>query len=115
MKANRQRRISATFLLAVILSMQYAISFHHHEYIAPQVETCSDCQHHVHHAGHFTAQAVHLHDCLLCQLHTLPAVLPSEVQAKVVCTTIDKAYTCDIVAWVNAISGVSSPRAPPCI
>lgn len=115
MKANRQRRLSAMFLLAVILSMQIAMSFHHHEYITPQVEACSDCQHHVHHAGHFTTQTVHLHDCLLCQLHTLPAVLPSGAHVKVAFTTVEKAYSWDFISWENTIGCVSSPRAPPCI
>lgn len=71
-----RRKASAMVLLAVFLSMLFAVSLHRHPETADAAseETCADCEHHVRHAGHLSATTVHLHHCVLCQLQSTPYV-----------------------------------------
>ena len=92
MKIETRRRISAFFLLAVMLSMLMGVSLHHHEHQASVEETCADCLHHVHHAGHLTAQTVDFHECVLCLLHSLPYLMPSILHLAIAICIIHAVY-----------------------
>ena len=113
MRIKTRRKISALFLLTVMLSMLLAVSLHHHDYQASVEETCADCQHHVHHAGHITAQTVELHECVLCQLHSLPYLMPAAVHLVIAICFIHTIYTLSTEKCQNRVIGIHSPRAPP--
>lgn len=115
MKIETRRRISAFFLLAVMLSMLMGVSLHHHEHQTSVEETCADCQHHVHHAGHLTAQTVDFHECVLCQLHSLPYLMPSVLHLAIAICVIHAAYMLSSEKYRNRVIGIHSPRAPPCL
>ena len=113
MKIETRSKISAMFLLAVMLSMILCVSLHHHEYQIPVEETCLDCQHHVHHAGHVTTQTVDFHKCMLCQLHSLTYLVPAILHLAIaICVThVVRVIFCE--KHINGIVGINSPRAPP--
>lgn len=113
MKIETRRRISAFFLLAVMLSMLFSVSLHHHEHQASVEETCVDCQHHVHHAEHLTAQTVDFHECILCQLHSLPYLMPAILHLAVAIYIVHVVYMLSSEKCRNHAVGIHSPRAPP--
>ncbi len=114
MKIRTRSRISAVFLLAVMLSMIFGVSLHNHGEQASVTETCAECQHHVHHAGHLTVQSVDFHECPLCQLHSVPYLMPSILHLAVVSCFILSGYAILCERCINDIIAVYSPRAPPC-
>ena len=61
------RRISSTFLLAIILPIIFLAPFHHHEEPLASDISCDACAHHQPHPGHLSEQPG-THDCLICQL-----------------------------------------------
>ena len=71
-----KRRISVSrLLLLVFLSMLLVTSLHTHGgYVADTV--CTDCVNHAPHAGHLSNGTIHMDNCLLCQLSTLPYLVP---------------------------------------
>ena len=70
MRKEGKRIVSAWLLLSVFASMILLSGLHRHEAMAVAVD-CADWMHHVHHSGHFTADASHLDDCVLCQFLSL--------------------------------------------
>ncbi len=113
MKIETRRRITAFFLLAVMLSMQICVSLHHHELHTSVEETCADCLYHVHHAGHLTAHTVDFHECVLCQLHSLPYLMASVLHLAVAICIMHTVYVVSSEKCRNRISGLRSPRSPP--
>ena len=67
---NRRTRF-AWLLMLVYVPMLLAITFHHHSAEEGQTTYCYECAHHIHHDGHLTAQHSFMHECVLCQLHSL--------------------------------------------
>lgn len=115
MRIETRHKISALFLLAVMLSMLFCVSLHRHEYRASVEETCADCLHHVHHAGHVTAQTINFHECILCQLHSLPYLMPSILHLAVAICVTHAVYMFLAEKCRNHVDGIYSPRAPPCL
>lgn len=113
MKIETRRRIIAFILLAVMLSMQISVSLHHHQLHTSVEETCADCLHHVHHAGHLTTQTVDFHECVLCQLHSLPYLVASVLHLAVAICIIHTVYVVSSEKCRNRASGLHSPRSPP--
>jgi hypothetical protein len=100
-------------LLSVFVPMMVLVSLHHHDFHADVENTCVQCEHHVPHAGHISAQTVSHGDCVVCQFTTL-SYLPSLVVAfsSIVCpTTADVVWQPVMVAAVYI--GLQSSRAPP--
>ena len=93
--------------------MLIGVSLHHHEHQVSVEETCADCQHHVHHAGHLTAQAVDFHECMLCQLHSLPYLMPTVLHPAITVCIIHAIYMVSPKMCSNRVIGIHSPRAPP--
>ena len=114
MKIETRRKISARFLLAVMLSMLIIVSLHHHTHQASVEETCADCLHHVSHAGHLTMQTVDLHECLLCQLYNLPYLEATPLHLVLYNSIILAVYAYHCDKCRNRVPGIHSPRAPPC-
>jgi len=71
MKRQGKRIVSAWLLLSIFVSMILLSDLHHHEIVANAAIDCADCTHHVHHSGHFTVDASHMNDCVLCQFLSL--------------------------------------------
>ena len=69
---NRRIRF-AWLLMLVYLPMMIAITFHHHSEAegAAVVSHCYECEHHIHHDGHLTAEHFFAHECVLCQWRRL--------------------------------------------
>lgn len=98
-----------------MLLMTGATIVHHHAESAPVENSCDLCIHHIHHGGHLTAQNAGSHDCLICQLTTLPflaatvltVVRPFAVHAPV--------YSFRTPALATVEAGNISTRAPPVV
>lgn len=110
---NRRIRF-AWLLLAVYMPLLLAVTFHHHsaEEMNPAAY-CQDCAHHIHHDGHLTATHAFGHDCVLCQLQSLPYVVPSFVGIAVL-VVVSRVSTVDAYQSLPTRSvGILSTRAPP--
>lgn len=112
-KLRLKRRIASWVLLSVFVPMMVLVSLHHHGFHTDVEHTCVQCEHHVPHAGHISAQTVSHGDCVVCQFTTL-SYLPS----------LSVAYSpnlCPITAdvvwqtflFVAVHVGSHSSRAPP--
>ena len=105
----------ARLLLLVYLPLLIAVTFHHHSEAekASDVPCCLDCINHVHHAGHLTAQTTFTHDCVLCQLQSLPYLVPTTVKIAVFVAIVHIVYimSCPFVKMRE--DDVLSTRAPP--
>lgn len=74
-KFTTDRRLrTAWLLLLVYVPMMIAVSLHHHGEAEGAVvaASCQDCVHHVHHDGHLYSLQHSMHDCVLCQLQSMP-------------------------------------------
>lgn len=78
MKNELKRQLSAWLLLSVFIPMTVVTALHVHPSVCvDELMSCDACVHHLPHGGHLTADANHLHDCIICQVMTigfLPAV-----------------------------------------
>jgi hypothetical protein len=74
-----KQQIASRVLLAVFLPMLLLSSLHtHHLQPSTNEEECTDCvQHHC--AGHIGQLAQTMHECVLCQLLSLPMVVAAAV------------------------------------
>jgi hypothetical protein len=108
-----KRRIASWVLLSVFVPMMVLFSLHHHSFHADLEHSCVQCEHHLPHAGHFSAQTVSHGDCVLCQFTSLQ-YLPFSAQ---VFSSI-LSYTIVDISWqplfvaVVAV-GHQTTRAPP--
>ena len=104
----------AWLLLAVYIPLLLAVTFHHHsaEEMNPAAY-CHDCANHIHHDGHLTATHAFGHDCVLCQLQSLPYIVPSFAGITVLVTVshLTKMDACQ--SLVARSVGILSTRAPP--
>ena len=91
---NNRRKRFAWLLMLVYLPMMLAIAFHHHSEAegATTTSCCYDCVHHIRHNGHLSANQSFMHDCLLCQLHSLPYVVPTIVRIAVFIAMVHVAF-----------------------
>lgn len=115
MMRQRKRIVSAWLLLSVFVSMILLSGLHRHQPVINPAADCVECAHHVHHSGHFTIGADHVHECVLCQLLSLP-YLPSTG------ITVTLFFSLAVVVTSRGTSPVcrlacttKSPRAPPFI
>lgn len=110
---NRRMRF-AWLLMLVYLPMMTAITFHHHsEEGASVVSYCYDCEHHIHHDGHLTASKSFAHDCVLCQLHSLPYVVPTIIRIAVFIAIVHVALVTSCPFVKTRQGDIHSTRAPP--
>ena len=111
---NRRKRF-AWLLMLVYVPMLLAITFHHHSAEEGQTTYCYECAHHIHHDGHLTAQHSFMHECVLCQLHSLPYVVPTLVTIAVFVAIVHLAFS-EACPFVKSREGsILSTRAPPAI
>lgn len=107
----------AWLLMLVYIPMLLAITFHHHSEAEGNASAtyCYDCAHHIRHDGHLTAEHFYAHDCLLCQLHNLPYVVPTIVKIAVFMAIFHVTFSV-ICPFVKKRKGcIFSTRAPPAL
>lgn len=77
-KPHQTRMRAAWLLLAIYVPLLLAVSLHRHNGCGETaaVEYCQECAHNIHHGGHLTAQQTTVHECVLCQLQSMPCVVP---------------------------------------
>lgn len=111
---NRRMRF-AWLLMLVYLPMMTAITFHHHSEAegASAVSYYYECEHHIHHDGHLTASQNFAHDCVLCQLHSLPYVVPTIVRIAVFIAMVHIALVTSCPFVKTRQGDIHSTRAPP--
>lgn len=115
-KLDHRRMRFAWLLMLVYVPMMLAITFHHHSEAGEGSATsyCYDCAHHIHHDGHLTAEHSFAHECVLCQLHSLPYVVPTIVRIAAFVAIAHVAF-CVACPYVKKREGtILSTRAPPC-
>ncbi|WP_449139220.1 hypothetical protein [Segatella sp.] len=111
---NRRIRF-AWLLMLVYLPMMIAITFHHHTEAegATAVSHCYECEHHIHHDGHLTAEHSFAHECVLCQLHSLPYVVPTLVRIAAFIAIVHVAFVVPCPFVKHREGCIHSTRAPP--
>lgn len=111
---NRRMRF-AWLLMLVYLPMLLAITFHHHSEAEGQTATsyCYDCAHHIHHNGHLVADHNFTHDCVICQLHSLPYVVPTIVHIALFVAMVHVAFVMSCPFVKTCECDTHSTRAPP--
>ena len=106
------RRISANFLLSIVLSIVFLAPFHHHDEPLAQDISCDDCTHHQPHPGHLSEKAG-TDECLICQLLAqvyVPTAGPVVNHLSPDCITMVSNDSGDVIL---SFTPQSSPRAPP--
>lgn len=113
MRIARKRQIAARILLSIFIPMMVMMYTHVHQAEPVDSSVCTLCMHHVHHAGHLSAQGTTVHDCLVCQLISMPFVLPVlAILASTILLTVRmhrQSATCVPISRIF----IKSPRAPP--
>ena len=115
MRMARKRQVAARILLLVFVIMMLMTSTHVHHAVDADDGVCSLCINHIHHSGHLSAQGTIVHDCLICQLYSLPYVLPV-VAAFIAFVLLTQRIRRQMLCSVSArCIYEKSPRAPPVI
>jgi len=115
MRRQGKRIVLTWFLLSVFSSMILLSGLHHHESVVNAAIDCADCTHHVHHSGHFTVDANHMDDCVLCQFLSLVYT-----PATILLVVIPFSLTIQVILSNNnficyKVDLYKSTRAPPFI
>ena len=111
---NNRRKRFAWLLMLVYLPMTIAITFHHTEAEeAVGTSYCYECEHHIHHDGHLTANQSFTHDCVLCHLHSLPYVVPTIVHIAAFVAIVHVALVLSCPFIKTHQGDIHSTRAPP--
>ena len=112
MRIQRKRIASAWLLLSVFVSMMMLTALHSHQPAASVVD-CVECDHHVQHHSHLTADAGHMHDCVLCQFLSLPYI-PATAIAVVLFAVVTHIAPQHRFCFIVSNGGnAQSSRAPP--
>lgn len=105
----------AWLLVLVYVPMLLAVTFHHHSQAEGSVATsyCYDCEHHIHHDGHLIAESPISHDCVLCQLSSLPYVVPTILHIVVFVAMAHVVFSVSCPFVKTREGDIHSTRAPP--
>lgn len=105
----------AWLLVLVYVPMLLAVTFHHHSQAegAAAMSYCYDCDHHIHHDGHLTSALSISHDCVLCQLSSLPYVVPTILHIAVFVAMAHVAFSVSCPFVKTREGDYHSTRAPP--
>ena len=110
-----RRTAFAWLLLWVFVPMMVLSVVHQHERATATEMSCTDCDHHVAHAGHLLMTDGHAHDCVLCQLASVVFVGGATLVASAPLTCIKRAATHRLSAYSNHTERLPQFRAPPCV
>ena len=95
--------------------MIFLSGLHRHEAVANDAIDCADCTHHMHHSGHFTVDANHLDDCILCQFLSLVYTPAAVLQVAIPFNTTIQVIPSDINFVCHEVDLYKTTRAPPFI
>ena len=95
--------------------MIFLSGLHRHEAVANVAIDCADCTHHMHHSGHFTVDANHLDDCILCQFLSLVYTPAAVLQVAIPFNTTIQVIPSDINFVCHEVDLYKTTRAPPFI
>lgn len=110
---EKRRRILSLILLAVFLPAFYASILHTHQEAVELTPECTECVHHLPHAGHVRAYDGGLSDCLLCQFLGLPYVITLAAVILAAASRFDFLYTFLNRPFVPSVVRLGQSRAPP--
>ena len=115
MRREGKRIVSAWLLLSVFASMILLSGLHHHEAAESATIDCTDCMHHVHHSGHFTADASHMDDCVLCQFISLVYTAATILLVVISFNLTNQVIPSNVNLVCRATNLYKPTRAPPFI
>lgn len=115
MKTGRRRQMVARWLLAVFVPMVLLSSLHLHKEVAATGGECYQCAHHQPHSGHLSAASFAVHDCLLCQMLTVPFVPAAVCVAIVLAVPAFALPAMAGIALQRGVVGSCQGRAPPSV
>ncbi|MBQ8047631.1 MAG: hypothetical protein IJ196_06885 [Prevotella sp.] len=110
---ERRQRLTAWLLLMLYVPLLLAISTHVHSGQIADETTCEECVNHVCHELHFSQKSFTIDDCVLCQLHDAPCLLPTLTGTPLLFAVINPAVPARESMLPTAASCIYSPRAPP--
>jgi len=112
---EKRRHIISALLLAVIVPALLFSSLHKHHTVPILTEECSECVHHLPHAGHIGSSEDGISDCYLCHFLCVPFVISL---AAVILPHADiklSFYDNSCEFYVKALLRHNNPRAPPVV
>ncbi len=113
MNLQKKRHIASWMLLAVFVPMLLLSSLHVHD-AASADDDCTECVLHRCH-GHILQSSTAMHDCVLCQLLTLPLVL-APVIGIAAFSHFKKEHTARNAGTIRpSLCGIPTLRAPPTV
>lgn len=110
---EKKRRILSLILLAVFLPAFFASILHTHQEIIEISAECTECVHHLPHAGHVRAYDGGLSDCLLCHFLGLPFVISLAAVILPSAHRFDFLYSFLSRPFVTSVVRLGQTRAPP--
>ena len=113
---TKHRRLRAAWLLLLVyVPMIIAVSLHHHGGVedVAVAASCQDCAHHVHHDGHLLALQHSMHDCVLCQLQSMPYLSATVLVLSAVCVHYYIIRKTACARCCRRANDVWQGRAPP--
>ena len=110
-----KRRVYAWLLLSVFVPMMALSIIHSHDSSAHSFTVCSDCAHHVAHAGHIDMNGSHTHDCVLCQFTSIAFIGGSLLAVTAIFCFAQRPMQSSSSIPARRIEGLSLLRAPPTV
>ena len=110
---EKKRRILSLILLAVFLPAFFASILHTHQETIEISAECTECVHHLPHAGHVRAYDGGLSDCLLCHFLGLPFVISMAAVILPAAHRFDFLYSFLSRPFGTSVVRLGQTRAPP--
>ena len=110
---EKKRRILSLILLAVFLPAFFASILHTHQETIEISAECTECVHHLPHAGHVRAYDGGLSDCLLCHFLGLSFVISLAAVILPSADRFDFLYSFLSRPFVTSVVRLGQTRAPP--
>ena len=107
-----KRRLAAWLLLSVLVPMMVMTAVHRHEESAAAT-VCTDCAHHVAHAGHFNVLGDDGCDCVLCQFTSVVFLGSVAIGIAILTAVVRKSDELPLFAPVDCAKRLPGLRAPP--
>ncbi len=111
----QKRTWAARLMLLVFLPILLFSFLHTHQYAVSVEGGCYECTNHLPHGGHISLQAIHFHDCVLCQFVSLSFVAATTSVLAVARQVVTVLLYTQTPQCLSAVLQKHSPRAPPVI
>ena len=113
MGIKSKRQTTARMLLAVFVPMLLLTSLHTHHEARTTGDDCYQCAHHQPHSGHLSAVQSVVHDCLLCQLASVPYISATVLLLVLPVRAVVRTLSRDDADFSRCVYGTKQSRAPP--